>query len=185
MENLNLSENLLSSLPSSISQLKALKQVNLSKNHLTEIPKELCQLKQMNALDLSSNRITQIKDYIQELNCVELNLNENQIKTISPNLAKCPRLKVVRLQQNILDINSIPTSLLTDSQIALINYDGNLFNQKQFEKLDGYEKVFIFFFYKTSHIKLIRVKLREGNFSKFITKNEKVIKFKQIACLKY
>jgi Leucine-rich repeat (LRR) protein len=118
-----------------------LKQINLSKNSLSEVAKELVQLKQLNHLDLSCNKITQINDFIEGLNCVEINLNENQIKNISPNISKCPRLKVIRLEQNILEIDSIPHSLLSDSQVALISIDGNLFNQKQFEKLPGYDKV--------------------------------------------
>lgn len=143
LETLNLSENQLRSLPGSIAELKSVKTINLSKNNLSEISRELCLLKQLNHLDLSSNRITQINDYIEELSAVELNLNENQIKQISPNVAKCQRLKVLRLEQNVLEISAIPTSLLTDSQVALISYEGNLFNQKQFEKLNGYEKVIL------------------------------------------
>ncbi len=147
LETLNISENQLRTLPNTISQLKMLKQINLSKNNLSEIPIELCQLKQLNFLDLSSNKITQIKDYIQELMCVELNLNENQIKSISSNIAKCSRLKVVRLEQNVLELTAIPISLLADSQVALLSVEGNLFNQKQFEKLEGYDKVINIFFY--------------------------------------
>lgn len=146
LETLNISENQLRTLPNTISQLKMLKQINLSKNNLPEIPIELCQLKQLNFLDLSSNKITQIKDYIQELMCVELNLNENQIKSISSNIAKCSRLKVVRLEQNVLELSAIPISLLADSQVALLSVEGNLFNQKQFEKLEGYDKVINIFF---------------------------------------
>lgn len=146
LETLNISENQLRTLPNTISQLKMLKQINLSKNNLPEIPIELCQLKQLNFLDLSSNKITQIKDYIQELMCVELNLNENQIKSISSNIAKCSRLKVVRLEQNVLELTAIPISLLADSQVALLSVEGNLFNQKQFEKLEGYDKVINIFF---------------------------------------
>ena len=146
LETLNISENQLRTLPNTLSQLKMLKQINLSKNNLSEIPIELCQLKQLNFLDLSSNKITQIKDYIQELMCVELNLNENQIRSISSNIAKCSRLKVVRLEQNVLELTAIPISLLADSQVALLSVEGNLFNQKQFEKLEGYDKVINFFF---------------------------------------
>ena len=152
LETLNISENQLRTLPNTLSQLKMLKQINLSKNNLSEIPIELCQLKQLNFLDLSSNKITQIKDYIQELMCVELNLNENQIRSISSNIAKCSRLKVVRLEQNVLELTAIPISLLADSQVALLSVEGNLFNQKQFEKLEGYDKVINFFLFVVNGI---------------------------------
>lgn len=94
LETLNLSENLLHGIPNTMSQLKNLKQINLSKNNISTIPKELCEIAQLDHLDLSSNKIEKIEDYIGNLNCIELNLNENRIKFISANLSKCPRLKV-------------------------------------------------------------------------------------------
>ena len=53
---------------------------------------------------------------------------------------------MVRLEQNVLELTAIPISLLADSQVALLSVEGNLFNQKQFEKLEGYDKVINFFF---------------------------------------
>lgn len=141
LETLNLSENVLVQLPSSINQLKNLKQVNLSRNQLRRIPRGLCELKQLDHLDLSGNMIESIDDYIVESSCIELNLNENRIRVISASIAKCPRLKVLRLEQNVLDVGAIPPVLLSDSNVSLIAYDGNLFNNKQFEKIEGYEKV--------------------------------------------
>lgn len=143
LETLNLNENLIHQVPSSIVQLKNLKTVNLSKNQLTSLPKELCQIEKLDSLDLSFNRITQIEGYVEALNCVELNLNENRIRIISENIAKCPRLKVLRLEQNCLELKAMPCDLMTKSNVALINTDGNLFTVKQFETLEGYDKVMI------------------------------------------
>lgn len=97
LETVNLSENLLQALPLSISQLKNLKQINLSKNNFKSIPKELGQIKLLDHLDLSGNRIDKIEDYIENLSCIEINLNENQIKLISSSISKCPRLKVNKI----------------------------------------------------------------------------------------
>ncbi len=141
LENLNISENLLQQVPPSIIQLKNLKTINLSHNNLTQFPKELCQIEKLDSLDISSNKITQISDYIEALNCIELNLNENRIKIISERIAICPRLKVLRLEQNCLELKAIPCDLLRKSNVALIATDGNLFTIKQFENLDGYDKV--------------------------------------------
>ncbi len=96
LETLNLSENLLVQLPISLSQLKNLKNINLSKNNFRSIPKELCQIKLLDHLDLSANKIEKIDDYIENLNCIEINLNENQIKLLSSTISKCPRLKVTK-----------------------------------------------------------------------------------------
>lgn len=141
LETLNLSENLLQRVPPSIIQLKNLKTINLSKNNLSNIPRELCQIEKLDSLDLSSNRITQIEDYIETLNCIELNLNENRVKVLSVNVAKCPRLKVLRVEQNCLELNAIPSDLMTNSNVALLAYEGNLFTQKQFALMDGYDQV--------------------------------------------
>ncbi len=145
LESLNLSDNLLTTVPNSVSQLKCLKQLNLSKNKLNKIPSGVCQISQLDHLDISVNLIEVIADTIETLNCIELNLNENQIKIISDKLAKCPRLKVVRLEQNILEAKAIPKSLLADSKVSSLHLDGNLFTPKQFEALEGYDKVFFQF----------------------------------------
>lgn len=140
LETLNLSENILKQVPPSIIQLKNLKTINLSHNNLVNLPKELCQMEKLDHLDLSANKITQIEDYIEALNCIELNLNENRIKVISVNVSKCPRLKVLRLEQNCLEKKGIPGDLLTKSNVALISFDGNLFTQKELALMDGYDQ---------------------------------------------
>lgn len=140
LENLNLTENLLATLPSTILKLKNLKKIYLSKNKFISIPNELFQLKLLDHLDLSSNRITAIEDSVITFDCIEINLNENQIKFISSNISKCQRLKVLRLEQNLLELKSIPTCVLLDSNISLLALDGNLFTQKQFQEIEGYEK---------------------------------------------
>jgi hypothetical protein len=144
LESLNLSENLISNVPNTVSQLKSLKQLNLSKNKLLKIPVGVCQISQLDHLDLSQNTIDVITDSVEGLSCIELNLNENRIKIISDKLANCPRLKVLRLEQNVLEAKAIPKSLLVDSKVSSLHLDGNLFTPKQFESLDGYDKVTIY-----------------------------------------
>ena len=48
---------------------------------------------------------------------VDVNLNENFVSHIPEDLAKCPRLSILRLQSNQLSLNSIPESLLSDSKV--------------------------------------------------------------------
>ncbi len=147
LESLNLSDNLISNVPNSVTQLKSLKQLNLSKNKLNKIPPGVCQINQLDHVDISNNLIEVIADAVETLNCIELNLNENRIKIISDKLAKCPRLKVVRLEQNVLEGRAIPKSLLADSKVSSLHLDGNLFTPKQFEALEGYDKVFTSFLF--------------------------------------
>lgn len=53
----------------------------------------------------------------------------------------CPRLKVLRLEENCLELSSIPLSILKDSQVSLFSVEGNLFEVKNLRDLDGYDKV--------------------------------------------
>lgn len=98
-----------------------------------------CELKFLDVLDLSKNRITVIPDAAAALHVVELNLNQNQISTISDKLAECSRLKTLRLEENCLQLSAIPTKILKDSKISVLSVEGNLFEMKQFANLDGYD----------------------------------------------
>ncbi|CAF1434512.1 unnamed protein product [Adineta ricciae] len=139
LEILQLDGNLLYSLPSSFSYLATLKQLNLSKNRFSTIPQAILYLPNLQLLDLSGNRIREIRDEIESLEVDELNLNNNQISQISTNISKCKRLKICRLDNNELKLKSIPTSLLKNSTVFQLNINGNLFEQKQLQLLEGYD----------------------------------------------
>lgn len=64
-----------------------------------------------------------------------------QISALSPEVSRCPRLKVLRLEENCLELSSIPSSILTHSNVALLSVEGNLFEVKKLRDLDGYDKV--------------------------------------------
>ena len=139
LEGLNASSNQIRSVPWSLSKLTRLKQVNLSDNQISEFPLMFCDLKLLDVLDVSKNRITTIPDAAAALHVVELNLNQNQISAISEKLAECPRLKTLRLEENCLQLNTVPVRILKDSKVSVLSLEGNLFGMKQFADLDGYD----------------------------------------------
>lgn len=139
LETLNLCHNNLTSLPRTLSNLINLKQVYLCENHLKEVPLMFCSLKHLDILDLSKNDITTVPAEVSGLNVVELNLNQNQIADISPQIANCPRLKTLRLEENCLQLTAIHSKILTDSKICNLAVDGNLFELKQLADVPGYE----------------------------------------------
>ncbi|CAG9818371.1 unnamed protein product [Phaedon cochleariae] len=139
LETFNASHNNLLGLPRTISNLIHLKQVNLSDNHIKDFPLSFCGLKYLDVLDLSKNEITAVPAEVSGLNITELNLNQNQIAQISGQIADCPRLKTLRLEENCLQLAAIPTRILADSNISNISLDGNLFEAKQLSDLEGYE----------------------------------------------
>ncbi|KAJ8984627.1 hypothetical protein NQ317_009855 [Molorchus minor] len=127
LETFNLSHNNLSTLPRTLSNLINLKQVNLSNNHLKEFPLMFCGLKHLDVLDLCKNEIDSIPTEVSGLNVTELNLNQNQISQIASQIADCPRLKTLRLEENCLQLSSIPQRILLDSKISNLALEGNLF----------------------------------------------------------
>lgn len=64
-----------------------------------------------------------------------------QISQISIQVSRCPRLKVLRLEENCLELSMLPQSILSDSQISLLAVEGNLFEIKNLRDLEGYDKV--------------------------------------------
>uniref|UniRef100_A0A0V0GC11 Putative leucine-rich repeat lrr protein n=1 Tax=Triatoma dimidiata TaxID=72491 RepID=A0A0V0GC11_TRIDM len=140
LENLSITSNKLRTLPQTLSKLHNLKELNLQQNQLTEFPVMLCDLKHLNMIDLSNNKITEVPDGVSTLHVVELILNQNQISLLSSDIADCPRLKTLRLQENCLSLNNIPIKILNDSNISTLSVEGNLFEMKQFINLEGYDR---------------------------------------------
>lgn len=140
LENLNASNNMILYVTPKLGGLRLLKQVLLSNNQITQFPVMLCGLEKLDVLDLSRNKITGIPDTVKTLKAVELNLNQNQVVSISVHIAECPNLKTLRLEENCLQANAIPIRLLTDSTVSNLALDGNLFSSKQFSELEGYDK---------------------------------------------
>jgi len=140
LETLLISGNLLKILPKSLAKLENLKEIDASRNHIQEFPIALSTLNRLDLIDLNENKIKAIPDGVEGLQITEMSLNQNQISAISPALAKCARLKTLRLEENCLTVDAIPTDLLADSTVSTLNLNGNLFNQKQLAESDGYEK---------------------------------------------
>lgn len=140
LETLHLGGNQIMHLPADFGQLSTLKTLNLSGNQLRAIPPQLCTLRHLDVVDLSKNKIQAIPDAVANVQAIEINLNQNQISQISVQISHCPRLKVLRLEENCLELSMLPQSILGDSQISLLAVEGNLFEIKNLRDLEGYEK---------------------------------------------
>ena len=139
LETFSMCHNSLSQLPRTITNLINLKHVYLSDNHFKEFPLVFCGLKYLDVLDLSRNEIKCVPSEVVGLHVTELNLNQNQITELSSNVADCPRLKTIRLQENCLQLQAIHSRILTDSKVSNMSLEGNLFEMKQLHELNGYE----------------------------------------------
>ena len=140
LETLTLDNNRLTSLPKGIGQCIALKAVSISGNKLKSFPDGFSTLKHLNSLDLSKNSIVNIPDSVESLQVVELNLNQNQISVIPESVASCPRLKVLRFEENCVQLDGIATKILSNSGISLLACRGNMFVEKDLQNINGFEK---------------------------------------------
>ncbi|GAA6215305.1 leucine-rich repeat-containing protein 57 [Lates japonicus] len=140
LETLSLNLNRIQQLPPDLGQLKSLRTLSLAGNQISEFPLGLATLRQLDLLDLSRNKIQNVPAEVSELQAIEINLNQNQISVLAAEVSRCPRLKVLRLEENCLELSSIPLSILTDSQVSLFSVEGNLFEVKRLRDLDGYDK---------------------------------------------
>ncbi|XP_029982806.1 leucine-rich repeat-containing protein 57-like isoform X1 [Sphaeramia orbicularis] len=141
LETLSLNGNRIQVLPPTLNQLKALRTLSLAGNQIQEFPPGLGALRHLDLLDLSRNHIQSVPAEVAELQAIEINLNQNQISSLSVGVSRCPRLKVLRLEENCLELASVPVSILADSQVSLFSVEGNLFEVKKLRDLEGYDKV--------------------------------------------
>ena len=141
LETLSVSFNALRSFslasPTKMSHLKVL---NLNNNKLRYFPVDACQLPNLDMLDLSNNSIAALPNEISSLSAIELNLNKNRLSELTDSLSGCKQLKVLRVEENCLNLNSITPNILKHSHISTLAFDGNLFDMKQFQELEGYDE---------------------------------------------
>ena len=60
------------------------------------------------------------------------------MRFLSEDLAQCPRLKTLRLEENCLTLQTFSPKILKESSISLLVIDGNLFDTKDLVQVDGY-----------------------------------------------
>lgn len=140
LEVLSLDSNQLCSLPDGFVGLSSLSSLKLSHNNFTEFPKVVCHLASLDNLDFSSNYIEQLPDEVKELQVSEINLNQNRLNSLNKNLAHCRRLRTLRVEENCLKKTDFSFDFLANSNVSLILYAGNLFQDKDFQDRPGYEE---------------------------------------------
>jgi len=80
LETLMAERNRIPSLPPTVEGLKSLRHISLAYNDLKAFPVQLCAIRTLDVIDLSHNKLTDVPDAIRDLNAIELNMNQNQVK---------------------------------------------------------------------------------------------------------
>ena len=130
LKKINLSDNIISSIPSDINKLERLKFLNLSDNLLQDIPEELYQLTKLIKLNLSSNNLTSISDGVSNLTRLNyLYLNDNHLSGVCDSITRLTNLHQLDLSRNLL--SNLPLGLQYIPGLEM-TFDAKILNYQKF-----------------------------------------------------
>ena len=125
-----------------MAQLSSLKYLDVSHNQLNTLPPSLYALPHLDYFKISHNRLSSLpEDGVDKLNAVELDISANSLPSLPAALSMCKRLKVLRVEENCLDLAGFPSEILENSNVSLLCLEGNLIQQKELQQVQGYEKI--------------------------------------------
>jgi Leucine-rich repeat (LRR) protein len=114
IKKLNLSFNNLRRLPDNIGVMECLEECNLSNNYLSTLPKSFTSLKSLLKLNLANNNFAKMFEEMNYLNCLtELNLSNNLFMNFPYSVTKLPALKKLVFNYNAISHLAIFPPLLT------------------------------------------------------------------------
>ena len=126
MEEINLNNNYLASLPQEIEKLHNLRKIYLKNNLIENLPNSFYNLDKLEIIDLESNYIECISELIGSIDSLkELNLSGNSLKILPKsliNLRYLEKLKLndndlLKLSKNIYDVNKLRNLLLDRNEM--------------------------------------------------------------------
>eukprot|EP00038_Savillea_parva_P005836 m.160237 g.160237 ORF g.160237 m.160237 type:complete len:408 (+) comp11919_c0_seq1:356-1579(+) len=124
MHFLNMSRNIVPSIPSGIQRLSSLVELNLNRNQIDKIPREICHLNRLVRLDLSGNFISELPVGFAQLRALrDLVLNGNLIQHFPQDLLHMTGLTRLYLGGNRL-IN-VPKEIGGLTELELLYLGGN------------------------------------------------------------
>ncbi|XP_066994565.2 leucine-rich repeat-containing protein 40 isoform X2 [Anabrus simplex] len=136
LSELNLSCNLLKSIPASLGGFSKLQYLDLQKNALSSLPEEMAELQQLRELIIAYNRFLKMPSCIFEMAGLEiLSARDNQMEDIPVDgLKNLRRLAVLDLSNN--SISHVPPELGTMLQLRSLELSGNCFRQPRYSVLE-------------------------------------------------
>ncbi len=121
IQELTLSGNKLSELPSEIYRLHGLRTLNLQKNEITVISDEISNLTDLRTLDLSQNQLKHLPTEIGRLtNLTELRIWGNQIETLPKEFERLKKLKKLYLSKSLYEFVRSNLAISDETEIEVI-----------------------------------------------------------------
>jgi Leucine-rich repeat (LRR) protein len=124
LQYLDLGNNLLSQLPSTIQQLQSLEKLNLTKNRLETLPEEFKTLTALQALYLGNNAFSQVPEILFSLhNLRELSLDGNNLQTLPDAIDQLSNLRSLTLARN--NLRTLPATLARLQHLQKLDLHAN------------------------------------------------------------
>nr|AYH91784.1 leucine-rich repeat-containing protein 58-like protein [Pomacea canaliculata] len=118
LEVLNLSGNLLSTIPPQITELERLRCLYLGSNRLTEVSTSVKNLQRLEVLYLGGNCLSEIPAEVGQLHrLVGLNLSDNLLQSLPPTLSSLQRLQSLNLHNN--NLQTLPPQIVSLNLVEL------------------------------------------------------------------
>jgi hypothetical protein len=127
LEILDLSNNLLESIPDEIVQLKKLRILFLSNNRFTQFPVILGQCQSLSMIGFKANQLNFIPEHAFPETLQWLILTDNRIETIPASIGKCKPLEKVAFAGN--QLKTLPEEMANCKNLALLRISANAFEK--------------------------------------------------------
>lgn len=141
IEQLDLSNQNLSELPSQISELKCITTLDVSSNKLTNIPENLRKLSKLKTLNVSSNKLTSLPDIFRtSYDLDSLDISNNSIVELPTSIYNANFLRILNISHN--PINSLDLRLANLACLAILKISKDQKRlKKSFSDTNFYVKV--------------------------------------------
>ena len=123
LEVLDLSDNQLSTLPGTISQLKKLRIIFFARNNFTEFPKVLAKCPTLTMIGFKSNQIQIVPENAFPSVLKWLILTDNKIKALPKSIGDCLQLQKCALAGNLIEV--LPASMANCINLELLRVSAN------------------------------------------------------------
>lgn len=125
---LDLSNQKLKELPTTIGTLSNLRVLNLNKNQLSTLPAEIGKLRNLSTLKLNNNQLVQLPNEITQLSkLLRLELNNNQLADLPTNIDQLAKLRYLELNNN--QLATFPTGITQLQELSSLLIAGNSFTE--------------------------------------------------------
>lgn len=116
-------ENLLTSIPTTISRMTALKKLHLASNNLTTLPDSFSGMRVLEQVDLSSNQLDSLPPSLTALSLTSLNISRNNFTNAPGEISSMEWLMDLDISFNRL--TSVPVEYSSLNHLITLNLDNN------------------------------------------------------------